>query len=47
MDIDQFILEPSLGLPRVGQLGIITDDIHDFLPGFAPTFNLKTWYEPQ
>ena len=47
MEIDQFIHDPALGLPRVGQLGIITYDIHDFLPGFAPAFNLKTWYEPQ
>lgn len=47
MEIDQIILEPSLGLPSVGQLGIITNDIHSSLPGIASSFNLKTWFEPR
>jgi methylmalonyl-CoA/ethylmalonyl-CoA epimerase len=47
MEIDQFILEPSLGLPSVGQLGFIVHDIQRSLPTIASTFNLKTWFEPQ
>jgi catechol 2,3-dioxygenase-like lactoylglutathione lyase family enzyme len=46
MEIDQFILEPSLGLPSVGQLGFIVHDIQRSLPTIASTFNLKTWFEP-
>jgi hypothetical protein len=47
MEIDQIIFEPSLGLPNVGQPGIITHDIHSLLPGIASSFNLITWFEPQ
>ena len=47
MEIDQFIQESGLNLPRVGQVGIITPDIQDALPGVAAAFNLRTWYEPQ
>jgi catechol 2,3-dioxygenase-like lactoylglutathione lyase family enzyme len=47
VEIDQFILEPSLGLPSVGQLGFIVHDIQRYLPSVASAFNLKTWYEPQ
>jgi len=47
MEIDQFIQEPSLGLPAVGQLGFIVNDIHSTLPGIASLYNLKTWFEPQ
>jgi hypothetical protein len=47
VELDHFYLEPSLGLPKVGQLGFIVHDIQDALPGIASTFNLKSWYEPQ
>lgn len=47
MEIEQFILEPSLELPSVGQLGFIVHDIPVSLPSIASAFNLKTWYEPQ
>ena len=47
MEIEQFILEPSLDLPSVGQLGFIVNDIHSSLPGMASLYNLITWYEPQ
>ena len=47
MEIDQFIQESALGLPRVGQIGIITHDIQDTLPGVAAAFNMRTWYEPK
>jgi len=47
MEIDQFIQESALGLPRVGQIGIITHDIQEALPGAAAAFNLRTWYEPK
>lgn len=47
MEIGQFILEPSLELPRVGQLGFIVHDVQVSRPSFASAFNLKTWYEPQ
>jgi len=47
MEIDQFIRESGLNLPRVGQLGIISPDIQGALPGVAAAFNMRTWYEPQ
>lgn len=47
MEIDQFILDPSLDLPGVGLLGYIVNDIHSSLPGIASLYNLKTWYEPR
>lgn len=47
MEIDKFIREAELGLPRLGQIGIITAGIRDALPGIAAAFNLKKWYEPQ
>jgi hypothetical protein len=47
MEIDRFIEDSGLELPRVGQVGIITRDIQDALPGVAAAFNLHTWYEPQ
>lgn len=47
MEIDQFIHDSGLSLPRVGQLGIITPGIKGALPGVAAAFNLRTWYEPQ
>jgi hypothetical protein len=47
MEVDQFIRESALALPRVGQLGIITRDIQDALPGVAAAFNMRTWYEPK
>jgi catechol 2,3-dioxygenase-like lactoylglutathione lyase family enzyme len=47
MEVDQFIHDSGLDLPRVGQVGIITPGIQDALPGFAAAFNLRTWYEPQ
>jgi hypothetical protein len=47
MEIDQFIRESGLNLPRVGQLGIISPDIQGALPGVAAAFNLRSWYEPQ
>ena len=47
MEIDQFIRDSGLNLPRVGQLGIISPDIHGALPGVAAAFNMHTWYEPQ
>jgi len=47
MEIDQFFRESALDLPGVGQLGIITHDIQDALPGVAAAFNLRTWYEPK
>ena len=47
MDFDHFNIEPSLGLPNVGQLGFIVYDIQEALPSIASAFNLKSWYEPQ
>jgi hypothetical protein len=47
MEIDQFIRESGLNLPRVGQIGIVTCGIDDALPDFATAFNLRSWYEPQ
>jgi hypothetical protein len=46
MDLDQPILEHSLGLPGVGQLGFIVHDIRSSLPAYASLYNLKTWFEP-
>jgi hypothetical protein len=47
LEIDQIILEPLLGLPGVGQLGFITNDMHSSLPGIASSFNLLAWFEPR
>jgi catechol 2,3-dioxygenase-like lactoylglutathione lyase family enzyme len=47
MEIDQFIRESGLNLPRVGQIGIVTSGIDDALLDFATAFNLRSWYEPQ
>jgi len=47
MEIGAFIRESGLGLPRVGQIGIITAGIREALPGVAAAFNLRTWYEPK
>ena len=47
MEVDQFINESGLNLPRVGQMGIITTGIQEALPRYADNFNLRTWYEPQ
>ena len=47
MEIDQFINESGLNLPRVGQIGLITADVQKALPSFAAALNLQTWYEPR
>lgn len=47
MEINRFIQASGLNLPRVGQIGIITADIQEALPGVAGAFNLKNWYEPK
>lgn len=47
MEVDQFIKESGLNLPRVGQIGIITPGIREAFPRFAAAFNLRTWYEAQ
>jgi methylmalonyl-CoA/ethylmalonyl-CoA epimerase len=47
MEVDQFINESGLNLPRVGQMGIITTGIREALPRFASIFNLRNWYKPK
>lgn len=46
MQFDSFSRLPSIGLPKVGQLGFIVHDLERSLPGFAATFNLNTWFKP-
>ena len=47
MEVNQFIHESGLALPRVGQIGIITRSIRSALPGMADAFNMRTWYKPR
>ena len=47
MEVNQFIHESGLALPRVGQIGIITHSIKRALPGMAEAFNMRTWYKPR
>lgn len=47
MEIEQFIHDSGFVLPRVGQIGIITADIQEALPGVAAAFNLRNWYKPK
>lgn len=36
----------SLGLPRVGQLGFIVNDLESALPRYSGVYNLDTWFAP-
>ncbi|UCD98935.1 MAG: VOC family protein [Chloroflexota bacterium] len=40
-------MEPFLGLPPVGQLGFVVEDIRDSLPEYASSYNIKSWFEPK
>jgi hypothetical protein len=36
----------GLGLPRVGQLGFVVEQMETALPAYAALYNCRTWYRP-